>query len=54
MTSYTVNYTFTHNEVSSMLYFILSVFQFHVVLAINLSLKQAALDLSNYSQNILP
>jgi len=40
--------------ISPMLYFIISVFPFHVVLAVNLSLKQTALVLSNYSQNMLP
>ena len=44
--------THTHNGVSRMLYFIISVFPFHVVLAVNVSLKQTALLLSNYSQNV--
>ena len=42
--------------VSLTLYFIISVFffPFHVVLAANLSLKQTALVVSNYSHNMLP
>jgi len=47
--------THTHNAISPMLYFIIRVFfPFHVVLAANMSVKQTALVLSNYSHNMLP
>ena len=55
MPSYRVNYIHEKRDNSCViLHYICFYFPFHVILAVNLSLKRTAIVISNYSHNMLP